>query len=76
MTRAIRLFIALLVLGAVTVATFVILSGLNYAELDQRSLEAPTPTWILVGMAVGAAITAISLIGLIAALVKGKAARS
>lgn len=52
--RAILIFGILAALGVVTVGVFAVLSGLDYAQLESQGLEAPTPSWILFGMAVGA----------------------
>ena len=76
MTSAIRICIALLALGVVTIGVFGVLSGLNYSDPEQRSLATSTPTWVFIGMATGAAITGLSLIGLVLALVKRKAERA
>lgn len=62
-------------LGAVTVGAFAVLSGIDYAQLESQGLEGLTPTWILVGMAVGAGVAVMSAIGLVGALVKRSSAR-
>ena len=67
--RAMLIFGILAALGVVTVGVFAVLSGLDYAQLESQGLEGPTPSWILVGMAVGAGVAGIALIGLIVALI-------
>lgn len=72
---AVLIFGILAAIGVMTVGAFAVLSGLDYAQLESQGLEGPTPSWILVGMAVGAGVAGVALIGLIVALIGRASAR-